>query len=221
MNHDDLLDQFRLSDDHLDPHWLEQNRRVGIERCTARVPGRYADATPDHPAVATWVTEITTGAAAAARAMNPVIKAGGSLLILGPVGTGKTYQAYGAVRALAHSGCAFTWLVTTAADVYAQLRPRPKVDSETEFERIANTTVLVLDDLGAAKASEWTEEVNYRLINHRYELELPTVITSNLEGPELRGQLGERVASRLVEMCERTTLLGEDRRRTGRTARTR
>lgn len=210
---DEILNQFRLEDDRLDPHWLEQNRRTGIERCAARIPGRYADATPDHPDVARWVTEISTGAAAAARAMNPVIRSGASLLILGPVGTGKTYQAYGAVRGLAHSGCAFTWLVATAADVYAQLRPRPKLDSETEFARIAGVTVLVLDDLGAAKASEWTEEVNYRLINHRYELELPTVITSNLQGRELSAQLGERVASRLVEMCQRTTLLGGDRRR--------
>ncbi|CAL9605522.1 hypothetical protein SUDANB95_05481 [Actinosynnema sp. ALI-1.44] len=206
------LTDFHLTDNRLDPVWIETNRRTNVERCGERIPGRYADATPDHQDVANWVREITAGAVGAARAMNPVIRSGPSLLILGPVGTGKTYQAHGAIRALAHSGCAFSWLITTAADVYAQLRPRPRVDSEKEFERISGTTVLVLDDLGAAKATEWTEEVNYRLINHRYELELPTIITSNLQGRELVAQLGERVASRLVEMCRRTTLLGKDRR---------
>lgn len=208
------LEDFALSDsDELDSHWLEQNRDVGNEQCGKRVPSHYADATPDHPNVAAWVRDLTKLAADEARAMNPVLRKGPSLLILGPVGTGKTYQAYGAVRALAHSGVMCSWRVETAADLYAQLRPRPRFDSEHEFRELAAVRLLVVDDLGAAKGSEWTEEVNYRLINHRYEHQLPTLITSNLMAKDLREGLGERVTSRLVEMARRVNLVGADRRR--------
>src|SRR5690606_7391206 len=101
-----------------------------------------------------------------------------------------------------------------AADLYARLRPRHGIDSETEFRAIADAPLLMVDDLGAAKTSEWVEEVNYRLINWRYDRVLPTVFTSNVLPKELKVALGERVASRLVEMADRVTLKGEDRRRT-------
>jgi DNA replication protein DnaC len=87
------------------------------------------------------------------------------------------------------------------------------VDLEAVFERHARADLLVLDDLGASKSTEWTEEINYRLVNHRYENELPTLFTSNVPPKELIGVLGMRVASRLVEMTTRVPLDGEDRRR--------
>lgn len=208
------LEDFVLPEsDDLDAHWLDENRDVGREQCGKRIPAHYADAVPDHPDVAQWVRDLAATAARSARAMNPVLRTGPSLLILGPVGTGKTFQAYGAIRALAHSGAMCSWRVETAADIYAQLRPRPRSDSEHEFRELASVRLLVVDDLGAAKGSEWTEEVNYRLINFRYEHQLPTLVTSNLMAKDLRANLGERVTSRLVEMARRVNLVGRDRRR--------
>jgi DNA replication protein DnaC len=207
------LEDFALTaSEDLDGHWLEQNREVGVEKCEKRIPARYADATPDHPEVAAWVRSLTRVAAEQARAHNPVVRTGPSLLILGPVGTGKTYQAFGAIRALAHSGVLMSWRLETSADIYAQLRPRPRFDSEHEFRELAAVKLLVVDDLGAAKGSEWTEEVNYRLINHRYEHRLPTVVTSNIPATELATNLGERVTSRLREMAKLVALAGDDRR---------
>lgn len=92
--------------------------------------------------------------------------------------------------------------------------PRAGHDGERELQTLARCPLLLLDDLGAAKTSEWTEELTYRLINHRYEHMLPTLITTNLPIPELRSALGDRVASRLAEMTERVILTGPDRRRT-------
>jgi DNA replication protein DnaC len=92
------------------------------------------------------------------------------------------------------------------------------VDSEEEFRRYATARLLVIDDLGAAKGSEWVEEINYRLINHRYEHKMPTLITSNLLPKELGAALGERVTSRLVEMADRVVIEGTDRRRNLRPA---
>jgi len=86
------------------------------------------------------------------------------------------------------------------------------VDSEDVFERHAKAPVLMLDDLGAAKDSSWVEEVNYRLINHRYEWMLPTLVTSNVPPRDLAGEVGERVASRLTEMATPVVLKGPDRR---------
>jgi DNA replication protein DnaC len=195
-----------------DTHWRNQAIETGIRGIESHVPVRYQGATASDPVVAEWVRTLVAGARDPKRSAA-AIRRGPSLLIVGSVGSGKTYQAYGAVRALAVSGAYCGWLFTTAADCYAALRPRSGVDSEQEFERYARAGLLVLDDLGAAKGSEWTEEINYRLINHRYEHERPTLITSNVPPKQLADALGARVASRLAEMTTQVVLKGSDRRR--------
>lgn len=69
------------------------------------------------------------------------------------------------------------------------------MDSERELAVVSRCSLLVLDDLGAAKASDWTEEITYRLVNRRYNHMLPTLITTNLRIGDLRAYLGDRVAS--------------------------
>ncbi|CCA55383.1 putative DNA replication protein, partial [Streptomyces venezuelae ATCC 10712] len=87
--------------------------------------------------------------------------------------------------------------------------------------------LLLLDDLGSAKATEWTEEVTYRLVNERYNACRPTIYTSNLParavldeqgrplGPDLTTALGERIVSRLSEDTTVVAMTGTDRRRRG------
>lgn len=195
--------------------WRSQALTVAA-RDVAALPGRYRSAVADHPAVLAWVAQlIKLTDNRPEQWVEPVIDTGPSLLLLGSVGRGKTYQAVGAVRALLTCGVRCHAVVTTAADLYAVMRPRHGADSETEFRRFARAGVLVLDDIGAAKGSEWVEETNYRLINHRYEHEKPTIITTNLTPPQLPAALGERVASRLGEMATTVVLKGADRRRAG------
>ncbi len=203
---------------NLDQHWVQENITRAADRIATSIPERYADATVTEPAVARWVRAVVAEAIAESRSDCISVHTGPSLLMLGITGTGKTHQAYGAIRALAVTGVQCRWMFTTAADMYAALRPRPKVDSEEEFRRYATARLLVIDDLGAAKGSEWVEEINYRLINHRYEHKLPTLITSNLLPKELGAALGERVTSRLVEMAGRVVIEGSDRRRNLRPA---
>lgn len=205
---DDLPEQYR------DPYQLQQNLKNG-ERSLARIPSRYRDAVVTVPAVAEWVRGIVR-AAAAQRSYVPSIHKGPSLLLIGGTGSGKTFEAYGAIRAFTVSGASCSWQFITAADLYAQLRPRHRVDPEEELEKYLRAGLLVLDDIGAAKSTEWTEEINYRLINHRYERELTTLITSNVPPKNLPAVLGERVASRLVEMTDRVVLAGSDRRMTAK-----
>ncbi|MGW1998435.1 ATP-binding protein [Embleya sp. NPDC001921] len=203
-----------LNADNGDPYSIPNIMRTEIHRCANTIPWHYRDAILGQGDMHGWCDALVEAAIADKR-RSPVanITRGPSLLLLGPTGVGKTYLAYGAMRHLAVTGVRCAWLATTAADMYAALRPRHGIDSETEFRRYSLARLLVLDDLGAAKDTEWTEEINYRLINHRYEHGLPTLITSNVPVKELGPKLGERVASRLVGMCTRVVLRGDDRRR--------
>ncbi|MEV7868779.1 ATP-binding protein [Streptomyces sp. NPDC088124] len=185
---------------------------TALELADTRMPARYRGALADHPQITAWADRIAR-AGRPGPAGAPGIAEGGSLLIVGPTGTGKTHQAYGAIRALLSRGVRLRWEAITSADLHARLRPRAGHDTEREMQALARSPLLLLDDLGAAKSSEWTEDLTYRLINHRYEHLLPTLITTNLPTDDLRATLGDRVASRLAEMTERVILTGPDRRR--------
>mgnify|MGYP001034848372 CR=1 FL=1 len=169
--------------------------------CDTRFPRRFVAANIDHLDVDAWV-----------RRYDSSPKDSPSLLIAGPTGTGKTWQAYGALRLVVCSPAAPTWAATTFADFTAALRPSGK-DPEGAMATYREAGILLLDDLGAAKSSEWVEETTYRLLNHRYEAMLPSIFTTNLPLAELREGLGDRLASRLVEICQRVVLTGADRRR--------
>lgn len=103
----------------------------------------------DHPQVTSWADQIAR--AGRPGPGGPGIAEGSSLLIVGPTGTGKTYQAYGAVRALLTRAVRLRWEATTTADLYARLRPRPGHDAERDLQALARSPLLLLDDLGAAK----------------------------------------------------------------------
>jgi len=172
--------------------------RRAVEMTDRRIPPRFRRASASHPDVAAWCESFGPD--------SP------SLLILGLTGTGKTHQAFGAIRTLAAKGITTGWHADTAPGLLASLRPREGTDTEAEYRKIAAVPLLLLDDLGTAKASEWTEEILYRLVNDRYTAMLPGLFTSNIPAPQLRGALGDRVASRLREMCRQVSLRGLDRR---------
>ncbi|WP_432061512.1 ATP-binding protein [Streptomyces sp. S1] len=184
-----------------------------LDALSAGMPPRYRTAVADHSTVLNWARKVAEAAVAPSRGARRQITTGPSLLMAGVVGAGKTHQAYGAVRLLVQNGVGVRWRATTAADLYAELRPRPGVDSERELAVVSRCPLLIIDDLGAAKASEWTEEITYRLINRRYNLMLPTLITTNMAIRDLRAYVGDRVASRLAQMTTRVEFDEVDRRR--------
>jgi DNA replication protein DnaC len=186
---------------------------TAVQLADARIPPRYRSALADHSRVTAWADEITRTGRRGPGGV-PGIATGPSLLIAGPTGTGKTYQAYGAIRVLLTAGVRLRWEATTAADLYAAQRPQQgHADPEQQLQRLVRTPLLLLDDLGAAKQSPWTEELTYRLVNHRYNHLLPTLVTTNLPVADLREVIGDRTASRLAEMTDRVILTGHDRRR--------
>jgi DNA replication protein DnaC len=202
----------------LDHHEIQENWTENKASARTRVPPIYQEAKLEHPTIQGWVDGLVDAARNDVRSPCPAIVRGPSLLLLGPIGTGKTHAAYATLLALMASGARCRWEFTTESGYLAALRPRPRVDAEEEFERYAKAAVLVIDDMGAAKDTEWASEQNYRLINRRYEWDKPTLITSNIPlvgtpaQPGFAAVVGDRVASRLRAMCTTVSFKGEDRR---------
>jgi DNA replication protein DnaC len=74
--------------------------------------------------------------------------------------------------------------------------------SERELlDDLDGVPLLVLDDLGAERATDWAVERLFGLLNRRHDWHRPTVLTSNLGPKQLAEHLGERIAWRIVEMC--------------------
>ena len=96
-----------------------------LDALTVGIPPRYQDAMADHPQVVAWTREVAERAVAPGRGARRQVATGPSLLMAGVVGSGKTHQAYGAVRSLVQSGVGVRWRATTAADLLAELRPAP------------------------------------------------------------------------------------------------
>jgi DNA replication protein DnaC len=71
--------------------------------------------------------------------------------------------------------------------------------------------VLIIDDLGAEKLTDYVIQAWYSIIDYRYSNMLPTVITSNLSVAELAVRFGDRIASRIAS-GNVLTLRGSDRR---------
>ena len=121
----------------------------------------------------------------------------GWLLFQGNIGSGKTHLA----AAIANYRLAQNEEVmfVTTADLLDHLRstfgPSSEIAYDELFERVRNTPLLVLDDLGAENMSGWAQEKLYQLINHRYVNQLNTVITTNIESD----QFDLRIRSRLVD----------------------
>lgn len=73
--------------------------------------------------------------------------------------------------------------------------------------------LVVLDDIGAERNTEWAEEMLYNIVNTRYELMRATIFTTNESDEKLRDKLGGRIFSRIKGMTEPVLVIGPDHRR--------
>ena len=125
----------------------------------------------------------------------------GWLLLAGSYGTGKTHLAAAIAnyRVIAFEEQA---LLITAPDLLDHLRatyaPDSDVGYDDVFERVRNTPLLVIDDLGAESPTTWAKEKFYQLLNHRHARRLPTVITTNVALTELDDRIRSRLSDRTL-----------------------
>ncbi|WP_406469058.1 ATP-binding protein [Streptomyces hirsutus] len=193
---------------HPDYH-RRQRVSVALSRWETATPYRYRQATATDPQVTAWADRAIA---------DP--RTAGILLLTGPFGTGKTHQAYGALRRIAEAGVDhFAMIATTSPDMYALLRPGGSEHGiQHEIKRLGRIPLLLVDDLGTEKISEFTEEATYRLLNERYNECRPLIITTNLPARadgqvDLVDKLGERIVSRLAQIATIVPIEGTDRRR--------
>lgn len=173
---------------------------TGLDRRFAR----FADARPTNAAVSRWAIATRRG------------QRRDGLVIAGPVGTGKTYEAVGAFRFIVQGAVHDelpTLLPAVAVTVPALLDGlRPGREVVETLSACEEARLLLLDDLAAERHTDWTGETLYRLIDARYARSLPTIITTNATGTMIRDTLGDRVASRLNGLGAHVVLDGPDRR---------
>lgn len=194
-----------------------------VERLQSKVRGADEDMPPERPEWEhRWEAsiprrfqhagiELLDGAVAAEVAgwLNPDAAPSTNLILLGPVGTGKTFVGIAAMKHLARCGASFAFYpVVELLD-----RLRPGGDGDALLDRLCSVRVLMLDDLGAEKGSEWTAERLYLIVNRRWLEGRPTIVTSNLPAGELEVALDPRLYSRLVDGACALRLAGADRRR--------
>jgi len=81
------------------------------------------------------------------------------------------------------------------------------------LHRCRTDAVVILDDIGAEKPSDWVEEQLYALIDVRYRMQRSTIFSTNRTMKQLESQIGCRSVSRIMEMCEGVKVGGEDWRK--------
>ncbi|MBC8170954.1 MAG: ATP-binding protein, partial [Anaerolineae bacterium] len=121
----------------------------------------------------------------------------GWLLLEGTYGCGKTHLAAAVANLRLRQGDPVLFI--TSPDLLDHLRAAyaPNSDStyDETFDRVRNTPLLILDDLGVENPSAWAQEKLFQLLNHRYNHNLPTIITTNMN----IDRLDARVRSRLLD----------------------
>lgn len=81
--------------------------------------------------------------------------------------------------------------------------PDTSISEHSLIERYSNVHLLILDDLGTKKCTDWVLDTLYLIINNRYEGLKKTIITSNLTLKQLAKNFGDdRITSRIERMCE-------------------
>jgi DNA replication protein DnaC len=130
----------------------------------------------------------------------------GWLILKGSYGCGKTHLAAAIANHQIDHGRPVLFVVVP--DLLDHLRaafsPDSPVTFDRRFETIRAAPLLILDDLGAHSSTSWAQEKLYQILNHRYNAQLPTVITTNAEledlDPRLRSRLAELEWSALVHI---------------------
>jgi DNA replication protein DnaC len=207
---------------------------------SARIPKRY-----EHCELSNFEFEgphlrLASARMAACRFVEeyPVNKAG--LLLVGKAGRGKTHLAVGIAKALIRekgAECVFYDYADLLKEIQDSYNPAVQTTELDLLRPVFKTEVLVLDDLGSVRPTEWRWDTVRLILNTRYNNSLTTIITTNfadepaagVDDPDaqrasasfaaaraaareetLGDRIGERMRSRLHEMCRIVELKGEN-----------
>lgn len=191
--------------------WVRKLERSGIHR-------RYQGCTIDSLFGQNAPTQISDAMAAVMQYVEDLeknIKSGQGLILMGPVGTGKTSAAaavlqYGLKRDYGGLFIGMSSLLDTIFTTKEKNR-----DEWVEFERrLRETSILVIDDLGTEKPEGWVQIKLDSIVSERYNRLKPIVVTTNLDAIGLKNTYTERIIDRLRQTSKLLTFPGPSLRET-------
>lgn len=166
------------------------------------------------------------------RYLNPKTNCAGmdfnkSYYLYGPVGTGKTDRAVCLLKniilnakpvkefnifKLYENLALFASVPSMLLNIRSAFK-NDAVDESKLIKKYITPKVLILDDLGTEKTTEWVTQTLYIIINGRYEDEKQTIITSNLNLDDVKEVFSDKIASRISAMADVVEIKGTDRRK--------
>jgi DNA replication protein DnaC len=148
----------------------------------------------------------------------PMTVEGRGLLLMGGCGAGKTHLAVAALVEIISTGkpgrvlfCNFQDLIQ---EIQGSFDPDAAVSKSEILRPLLECDLLVLDELGSQKPTQFVQDVLYYVINSRYNTERATIFTTNyfddasVEGQRLQDRIGDRLRSRLHEMTDLISMKG-------------
>jgi DNA replication protein DnaC len=186
-----------------------------------RIPKRYADChfhsyrafNPSQERAFKYASKLTME--------YPAIDRG--LLFMGTVGVGKTHLAVSILKGLTERGfsCLFYEFGALLKGIQDSYNTSTQTSELKVLAPIFDAEVLVLDEIGASKPTEWVRDTMAHIINTRYNDKKLTIFTTNYlderrteRDETLEDRIGVRLRSRLYEMCRTVAIGGEDYRKT-------
>ncbi|MEZ5345384.1 MAG: ATP-binding protein [Pyrinomonadaceae bacterium] len=150
----------------------------------------------------------------------PAVERG--LILMGDVGVGKTHLAVSILKGLTERGfgCLFYEFGTLLKEIQASYNPVSQTSELNVLSPVLDAEILVLDEIGASKPTDWVRDTMAHIINSRYNDKKLTIFTTNYsDDPKndreetFEDRIGVRLRSRLFEMCQTVVMTGDDYRK--------